>query len=418
MSRWSDSFKQHPFITTLQAFADQTEQVDIPKELTSDYMQEYARVIKVVSYLQTITKSIDPELISVTPLNEAQGQIQHAYNHFNNFINNKNVSHLNNCNSHLDAVLNITSRMFTFYKKPIKTDLTSIVDTYSSAFQDNVTKQEQLFNDKFSETKTQANDLSNSMAKVQQDLSNLTKDLNGVQQQIQTQVTEFGTQFQDAQIDRASKFDKELETLNHKVDKEFEKLVTKAGQAIMTLHKLRDDAEAVFGVVQNTVQAGAHQAYANKEKSAANRYRWAAISLMILACFILIAPTAFEIYTLWGDENTKSVTSYDWMNMLKRLPISLILFAPAYYLGKESAKHRENEVHNRRTELVLRTIDPYIALIGDDKKRDELKGSIAHSVFGGSASKPALEADTFTASDARNILRAFQTAIKGNTPQP
>lgn len=51
----------------------------------------------------------------------------------------------------------------------------------------------------------------------------------------------------------------------------------------------------------------------------------------------------------------------DWQKALYRLPFSLILFAPAVYLAKESSRHRNNEVLNRSRQHILTTIEPYLA---------------------------------------------------------
>lgn len=58
---------------------------------------------------------------------------------------------------------------------------------------------------------------------------------------------------------------------------------------------------------------------------------------------------------------------------------------------RESNKHRKTEVLNRRRELILSTIDPYIALLPDDKAQ-QIKLDIAKGIF----SEGALSMDSST----------------------
>ena len=123
------------------------------------------------------------------------------------------------------------------------------------------------------------------------------------------------------------------------------------------LSKFHDDAEKVFGVVINTFQAGAYSSYANREKRTANWLRGLAILLMITGVSILVGP---ELMHIFKDVSTYS---FDWRNAIGRGFFAAVLFIPGFYLAKESSRHRNNEIINRRRELILSTIDPYLALL-------------------------------------------------------
>lgn len=114
--------------------------------------------------------------------------------------------------------------------------------------------------------------------------------------------------------------------------------------------------------------------YANEEKASANTYRRLAISLMVVAAMVLFLPE------LWHVGQVVSGYSVDWQKALYRLPFSLVLFAPAVYLAKESSRHRINEILNRRRQHILTTIKPYLALL-DPKKAEEVKTEVARSLF-------------------------------------
>jgi hypothetical protein len=76
----------------------------------------------------------------------------------------------------------------------------------------------------------------------------------------------------------------------------------------------------------------------------------------------------------------KVVKYIDWHTTIGRIPFSIILFVPAFYLARESNKHRNTEVLNRRRELILSTIDPYLALL-DGERAQQIKLDIAKGIF-------------------------------------
>src|SRR5690606_9603601 len=93
----------------------------------------------------------------------------------------------------------------------------------------------------------------------------------------------------------------------------------------------------------------------------------------ILGTGVIIAP---EVVNFFRD------IEYVWslQKSLYRVPISIILFVPAFYFAKESSRHRTNEVVNRRRQHILTTLDPYTKLM-DPKRAGELKIHVAKTVF-------------------------------------
>lgn len=138
----------------------------------------------------------------------------------------------------------------------------------------------------------------------------------------------------------------------------------------------------------------------NEEKKTANILRWSAIVLMILGVAILVVPEITKFI-----EDSKGYV-LDWHISLGRIPFSIILFVPAFYLARESNKHRNTEVLNRRRELILSTIDPYLVLLPDDKAQ-QIKLDIAKGIF----SEGALPTDSST-DETGNIIAQFTNLVK------
>ena len=81
------------------------------------------------------------------------------------------------------------------------------------------------------------------------------------------------------------------------------------------------------------------------------------------------------------------------------------MFAPAVYLAKESSRHRNNEVLNRRRQHILTTIEPYLALL-DPKKAEEVKTEVARSLF-----SDAMGASGEKDEDASNMLAQLSNLV-------
>ena len=169
-------------------------------------------------------------------------------------------------------------------------------------------------------------------------------------------------------------------------------MAIKSEVIIQVLKGYQEKAAKVYGVVSNTLQAGAYSSYANEEKKSANFFRWSAIILMIVAVGILVVPEIIKIY--------KNLENYqlDWRLTIGRAPFSLSLFVPAFYLARESGKHRNTEILNRRRELILSTIDPYLALF-DPIKAEEIKSNIANGIF-----SEITQTEDSSISEANNVI--------------
>ena len=121
---------------------------------------------------------------------------------------------------------------------------------------------------------------------------------------------------------------------------------------------------------------------------------------MIIGVAILVVPEIAKM--------SKDIANYslDWKLTLGRIPFSLILFVPAFYLARESSKHRNTEIQNRRREHILTTIDPYLARLPKDKA-EQIKIDIAKGIFS-EGSFP----DEPSSKDAGNIIAQITNLIK------
>lgn len=410
MSQWNDKLNNHPLFSQWESLGNLIHREWDEGLLTSNTFESIARMKKVYAYVGDILDKADPELTPHSSLSGLQGAVTKCIAELNAFIGNKNEGHLANANSHIDTILVVSQQMPSSIYSLSKSSVEKSVKSYSDAIDEFVTGLKEGYEAGLQGVQKEVNSIKSDLALEQDLLAEIKAELKSVQQVIQQQTSEFNNQFQRSEGERANKYEKEIESyegkfsvlyeMNRKESNEqFSSLTIRIGKIIEVLTRLQDDASKVYGVTINTLQAGAYSSYANDERKIANRFRWLAGGFMLVGVGLLIAP---EVKGLLG--NGEYV--FEWMKVLGRVPLSLVVFVPAFYFARESGKHRSNEVLNRRRQHILSTLDPYIELM-DKASADALKAEVAKSIFADTSSASKTEDG-----DLSNLISQIANLIK------
>lgn len=412
MSRWNDQFQNHAFRTSWNSLKALLDDEELETNNNEAAVKEIARIRKVVKYIDSIMDQIDPELMPISLFDTLNQHAANSITQLNTFKSSQAIGHLHNVNTYVDSIITIFSQTPFMLNGQQKGSLSRAATAYAEVLDQHLSRLNETVEVEVGTVEKNVATIQASIVENEKTLATLKEQLQAVSQTIQKQTAEFNTQFQTSEKSRVDKYDAALTKLEKKIDDEvvrlgtkadteFEKLATKAGTTLEVLGKFHDDAAKVFGVVVNTLQAGAYSSYANEEKKTANLLRWSAIALMILGVAILVVPEIAKII-----EDSKGYV-LDWHMTLGRIPFSIILFVPAFYLARESNKHRNTEVLNRRRELILSTIDPYLALLPDDKAQ-QIKLEIAKGIF----SEGAMPTTDSSTDEAGNVIAQIANLIK------
>ena len=385
MSRWSDNFKNHAFWSTYNSLKSSFSEESFYSGQDAQTISEISRLRKIISYIDSYLEQVDTELAPKSSLDNLISPITNILQHLVAFKANPSISYLTTANDFADTVIIYVRQLPTSNNVNDKKAIAKSTLSFVKSTEEQLKKVSDFINVEIADKTEKLLEIEKDVSLTKTELTNLNTKLATVEQTIQKQTAEFNNQFQLSEKSRLEKFtllETKLETkfdetstkLSDKADSEFSTLAIKSEVIIKVLNSYQEKAAKVYGVVSNTLQAGAYSSYANEEKRSANFFRWSAITLMIIAVGILVIPEAIKIY--------KDLEKYqlDWHLTLGRVPFSLILFVPAFYLARESGKHRNTEIVNRRRELILSTIDPYLALF-DPIKAEQIKSDIAKGVF-------------------------------------
>jgi len=398
VSTWSDRFQKHPFLGVWEQLIELSHDESLVDGIDESSIQDLARLNKVLAYANGIISKIDPELFPLSLLNSLQQQSQACFNELNAFKGNRNIAHIQNANNHVDSILatlhQTPASLYSISRKNVGESIkaySNTIDLYLRKYKENTESAIEGLEERI-------NNINRLLEEKDKKITQLEAEISTVEQTIQRQTSEFNTQFQSSENARAEKFEKAYEKYIDKYDELFESLSERAAKIIEVLVKLQDDASNVYGVTINTLQAGAYSSYANEEKKSANRLRLIASILMLTGVAFLVVP---EIVLAFGPEKYVFV----WEKVLGRLPLSLVVFVPAFYFARESSRHRNNEVLNRRRQHILTTLDPYVELMDEDKAQ-ELKTHVAKTIFS------EVKEDIDSGSEAGNIISQLASLAK------
>jgi hypothetical protein len=94
----------------------------------------------------------------------------------------------------------------------------------------------------------------------------------------------------------------------------------------------------------------------------------------------------------------------DWTLVIARMLFAFIVASVTLYTGRESARHRTNADHARRTELELASLGPYVDGL-EPAQKNALRTKLAERYFGNPA-EPHVAKSVLTAKEIVDLLRA------------
>ena len=146
-------------------------------------------------------------------------------------------------------------------------------------------------------------------------------------------------------------------------------------QTLKTIESKLKEAEKIVGVIGNIGMAGGYQKTANEERIA--KWVWQAIAAGSLVLLIYFATT-----------HISGITNLN--QLLPRFLVAASFIALASYAGMQGERHRKSEMANRKLELGIASIDPFLSNL-QPAERDKLKESLIHKLFEQAPESPDLQ---------------------------
>lgn len=392
MDKWVNRYTNHKVHADLVIFLDELNQI-LGQELPKEIYDDISRLKLSIEHIQQILSQAIPHLVTEHQLNNIASSAQNSLSELRNYNSNRNVGHIENANSNIEQALS-TAQALPTLKPSKKEGLASLITHFSKNIQntiDDLTQKKVGIENELKQTQDNISALKN-------DLQSLLSALQKQQESILNLSTQFQEQFFNQQEERRKEFGNEVaklkeqsEALISELDQKFTEEAQDLEKGVLDLQKniqlggetfvseLQNKSEKASKLLESvgiTTHTYGYAGVANQERQSGNWLRSFAIILMLISVGILIGPTLFHLVI--------ERTAVDWQNILYRIPTSIIVFIPAFYLAREAAKHREFEVQNKRIELELAALNPYLELFKEDEK-NKIKEELVRNYFIGHA---------------------------------
>lgn len=384
MSKWEDNYKNHPIHTTLQNLNE----VMDDEALASDdinIIDLVDRIRQAVSFTSSCLDNVLPALTSQGSLNNANSYLQNILNEVNSYLANRNIAHLNNTANHIDTLI----AQFSSFPIPRPSVEEGAFSNALISFKEQAASVIKSLSEKKQQLETQLKELSVASSEVGQQFGQLLSSVNQQGEAIEKTISEFEVRFEElkekssqdiknAYEENINKIEQLIEEVKGQHASLMEEQKSDADKMLSVLESKRKEASDLVQIIGNIGITGNYQKIANQEKEAADRWRNISLILML----VMVGAISLTIFV--SVEN-----GFDWKLAIFRLMAALVLILPATYAAKESSRHRALENHNRRAELELASLDPYLEKLPEDK-RNEIKEKLTVKFFGldGGVSQP------------------------------
>lgn len=184
------------------------------------------------------------------------------------------------------------------------------------------------------------------------------------------------TVFEEEQEQRSTASTERLDAQIAEWEKSREEARGLSDGLIADIDKKKDEAEKLLGAIAQRSTATDYGAWAMQQRRSAFWWSVTAVVLFILASLVFIEST-FHFVT--SPSVTPSGDSL-WGEVVTRLGMTAVVLAGALYAAKEAGQHRKEERKAKARELVLTTMDPFMANIDEDV-RVLLRSEAARAIF-------------------------------------
>lgn len=410
-----ENFKGHNVFEKLT----QLNQALSVEESNKDFgIENYLFLQSAFEFIKDRLKLTIPALTQEAELSALSTEIESGTAQINAYLGNKNIGHITNAVNNLTSALNRVRNLPLLLSKG-DFDFSKAIASFQSTVENAYMNLESEKNKLQDQLKATEADLTAKNAL----LSNLQQQIAAKETEIQNVLVKYTSDFEAIKTNNNTTFESEKKKFNDAIDldrklykeqfdavsgenqKVFEgqtkKLETDSENVINKLNAKLSEANKIVNIVGNVGVTGNYQNIANEHRRSADNFRMIALAFMILMSGLLI----WSIIELSHGE-------FDLYRSLVRILAAAVLTYPAVYAARESSKHRKLETQNRKLELELASIGPFIELLSEDKKQ-VIKEDLVKKYFGNNvASDDTKDEEDISVNGLEKILKTILPFIK------
>lgn len=340
---------QHPFFNQLEQLKNSINA--IPTDNNNQIAEIKIFCLNCIDYIKNrIIQSSDLSLIDSNTLSLLNNQnIQQCFNSISQYNQNKNLSLLSQLKENLKNLLSDIN-----HRLPIDIKLFS----GSTQLQDEIKNLIKVYTDEVNKAISDIKQKENQIQNISIALQTIQNNYDTLNKNIQQTITQFNTDYSNFKTN-----------INNEFITEKSKYTAEASKLIDELKNKLEEARKLVHAIGNTGVSHSYKEAAEYHRRQANQFRWISLGIMMFFVLYLCAT----IYLI-------NIQSFDWKISLIRIFSAALFIYPAQYAANQSNKHRELENYNRKMELDLAAINPFIELL-DEAKKKEIKEKLTERYF-------------------------------------
>lgn len=380
----TNEFENHLVFEKLEQLQNRILEEEVREKIELDKLNFYDSFCK---YINDRLKLTIPVLVPITELNAMANELEAGFAQINAFLGNNNIGHLTNADANFNSAMTrlrnlplpFSKNDFNFSKsisgfeglvkskyKKINNENSTLKEELKKIQADLVVKQNEIKNISNLLT-TKTNEITNLTSSFQTSFNNIQSAAN---QNIENDRKTFRTEVSTDRDLFRKEITKDREIYREEIDEKITNIDTNTTETVKTINTKLIEAKKLVNVIGNVGVTGNYQKIANENKKTADNWRSLAILFMTVLSGLLI-------FAIWDV----SSANYDWIKSLIRVIAAAALSYPATYAARESSKHRKLENINRKLELELASLTPFIEMLPEEKKR-EIKAKLVEKYFG------------------------------------
>lgn len=421
MSEWASRIVAHPVRERLKALRAQIVAIELADDDPTEVLADLARLTAILDAIENRFSSADPLLLPPAPLSALDTHVQSATSEVSAFVSNGNRAHLTAANTQADAML-IYAIQLGLVAPGSSAEVVGILE----GLRDRTERS-------FGALLHFEQELQAKLGKLEATSASTEKEITAQKARLDTAIAEHQQQFSTAEAARqqrsadalaadTTKLDqaftdaqKRLQDSTQDISKRLEEMLVKstslasdqraelagaAKQVLLDLEEMRGKAENLLHVTGSTGMAGEYQKASSEARTTTRG--WQRLAAMAMGGLVLFAILAFVAAT--------ESTGVEWGNVAARVFVALTFGILAAYAARQGDRYAEQESENRRYQLELSSIDPYLANLPKETQY-KVKTELADKLFGNVTTHSSVTPVTGTGKDplemAFEVIKEF-----------
>ncbi|MGE6541101.1 hypothetical protein [Bacillus luti] len=378
------------------------------------------RISSTFDILKKALDRVDPWLVSTNTMDSINSPISQVLNEITNYKNNRNEGHLSNCLTYIEGLL-------PYFPQILVTTTPEEMESLRSS----IVRFRQTIRQHLSRLENDITDTSTALTNNKEKLNELTSAINDQKTRVDSIVNEYQSQFSQGQNQRTEEFnnlindqkfrmdhlvdgyqdrfahgqnqkteefnnllkeseedlkgsiqnfeetfdlaikanDLLLEEKQNSYDSIIEDLKSKVQTELDQIKEMNKEAEKILGLMSMKGLAQGYQKIANSEGKKA--LAWNVISILSLLGILWFGYKFIILHT----------GTMTWTTLVSRIVLTGVGLTLFTYGAKQATNHRNEERRNRKIELELASLDPYLKDL-DTEEQKKVKHDLVNKYFG------------------------------------